>query len=438
MRRLIYATLLLILMPHSAGAQDMIKPGDILNLQRSIEIALTKHPTIAAQRGAIIASEGRVGQAKSAYYPQLSGTAGYSRIKPLTGAQRIVATGVDGTSVTNANEAFDQYSGAVSLSQNIYDFGRTGANVKIQNLNLNASKTDLENIAEQIVFGVKQAYFALLQAQRNSAVAAETVKQFEQHLAQAQGFYEVGTKPKFDVTKAEVDLSNSRLNLIKAENAVKVARVTLNNAMGEPNAPEYIIEDNLSFQTYPITFEDAIDRAYKNRPDLQSAVSRRMATEKSVDRAKSDYLPFLTGTAAYNFGGSHISSLDQGWNLGAAVSVPIFNGFITKNQITEAQGNLETSRAVEDSVKQTILLDVQQAYLNLKVAEDSIATAELAQRQAQENYEIATGRYAAGVGNPIEVTDAEVTLANAKTAYIQALYDDKVAQASLEKAIGLK
>ena len=81
---------------------------------------------------------------------------------------------------------------------------------------------------------------------------------------------------------------------------------------------------------------------------------------------------------------------------------------------------------------------MQQDLLNLREAEERISTAELTVRQAQENYEIANGRYAAGVGNPIEVTDAEVALANAKTSYIQALYDYKVSRASLEKAMGVR
>ena len=55
----------------------------------------------------------------------------------------------------------------------------------------------------------------------------------------------------------------------------------------------------------------------------------------------------------------------------------------------------------------------------------------------RENLDIANGRYSAGVGNPIEVTDAQVSLITAKTSYIQALYDCKIAQAGLEKAMGI-
>lgn len=129
---------------------------------------------------------------------------------------------------------------------------------------------------------------------------------------------------------------------------------------------------------------------------------------------------------------------DGGWNAGVALSIPIFSGFLTKYQVSEAKANLNILLANEEALRQNVLLEVQQTYLNLTEAEERIVTAEITVRQARENHEIATGRYAAGVGNPIEVTDAEVALSNAKASQIQALYDYKIAAASIEKAMGVR
>jgi outer membrane protein len=277
-----------------------------------------------------------------------------------------------------------------------------------------------------------------VQAKYNVLVAEDTVKQTRQHLEQAKGFYEVGTKPKFDVTKAEVDLSTAKLSLIRNENAFRVSIVNLNNVMGIPDAPEYSLDENMSFEKYAITLEEATANAYRNRPDLQAIVAQRQAAEKSVELAKTGYYPILTGNASYGWSGEKISSLDHAWNVGAALSFPLFSGYLTKYQVEEAKANLNILKANEESLRQTIFLEVQEAYLTLRAAEDAIPTAKLGVEQAQENLEIANGRYAAGVGNPIEVTDAEVGLANARTSYIQALYADKVAQASLEKAMGMR
>jgi outer membrane protein len=428
----------LFIIPLRAGAESIIRKDEMLTLRRCIEIALIKHPTILAGQNNVSASQSRVGQAKSNYYPQIDLSASYSRIKPLTGAQRLVSTGIDGTSAGNATNSFDQFTGSVSLLQNIYDFGKTSSQVDIQKFNLDSSRSDLETTIEQVLLNVKQSYYGVLQAKRNRDVAQDTVKQFQLHLDQAKGFYEVGTHPKYDVTKAEVDLSNAKLSLIRAENALKVARVTLNNAMGVPDAPDYFVEDNLGFEKYDITLSRAIETAYQDRPDLKSAVATRKSFERSIDFAKTGYYPALTGNASYDRSDTIFFPEGHGWSVGVALSFPVFNGFLTKNQVEEAKANLGVAQANEETLRQSILLDVQQAYLNLIVAEESIANTDLTVKQATENLEIANGRYAAGVGNPIEVTDAEVSLANAKTSYIQALYDYKVARANLEKAMGVR
>ena len=428
--KIIIPILLLLLIPFKAVAEDIIKKGATLNLQRCIEISLLRQPNILAAASAVDASRSRVGQAQANYYPQINLSAGYSRISSLSGTS---STGVTRSSSGN----FDEYLSSASLSQNIYDFGRTATQVKIQNLNLDSSRSDLENVSELTIFNVKQAYYGILAAQRNVIVAADSVKQFQQHLEQAKGFFDAGTKPKFDVTKAEVDLGNAKLNLITAENSLKISKVVMNNAMGVPDAPEYEIEDNLNFIKYEIAFDKALETAYTNRPDLKSLILKRQATESSIELAARNYYPSLSGSASYNWAGEDFP-LNHGWTAGATLSFPLFSGFLTKYQVEEAKANLNIIRANEETLRQGVLLEIQQAFLNLLQAEEKINTAELNVKQAEENFEIASGRYGAGVGSPIEVTDAEVSLINAKTSYNQALYDYKIAQASLEKATGVR
>ena len=427
-------------LPLKGWAEEIIQKGELLSLQRCVEIALMKNPTITAAKGTMGVNESLVGQAKSNYYPQINWTGGYSRTLPVSGRSFTGSQGGTfgtGTSASSST-AFDQYTTSFTLSQNIYDFGRTSTQVQIQKLNYDSSKSSLENIEEQVIQSIKQTFYAVVQAKYNRIAVEDTVKQTQQHLEQAKGFYEVGTKPKFDVIKAEVDVSTAKLNLIKAENDYRIAVVNLNNAMGVPGAPEYTLQENLSFEIYETTFEEAMSRAYENRPDLISVVAQRQAAEVGIDSAKTGYYPFLTGNASYNWAGERIDQLDKGWNVGAIISFPIFSGFLTKYQVQQAKANLEILKANEESTRHQVFLDVQQAYLTLRAAEEAIPTAKLGVEQAQENLDIANGRYAAGVGNPVEVTDAEVSLVNARLAYIQTLYADKVAQANLEKAMGMR
>jgi outer membrane protein len=348
----------------------------------------------------------------------------------------MTSSGQNGTAGGNV---YDSYSSTVLLSQNLYDFGKTSTQVKVQELNRDSFRSDLENIRTLVIFGVKQAYYGLLQAKRNRDVNREVVGQFQHHLDQARAFFEIGTKPKFDVTKAEVDLSNAQLNLLRAENALRLAQVALNNAIGLPEAREFEVAEQLSFQRVEVNLEETLIKAYDRRPDLQSLLVRKRSQEQSIELARKGYYPSLSGNASYGWGGSGGNfPLDQGWSFGAQLSIPLFTGYLTKYQIDEARANLEILAANEALLRQSIYQDVRQAWLNMREAADRIVVAALSVRQAEENLELANGRYTSGVGSPIEVTDALVAASNAKTAHISALYDYKVAQAALEKAAGEK
>jgi outer membrane protein TolC len=418
------------MMTYSAEADEMIKKGELLNLERCIEIALKMQPDIVAAKNTVTATETKIGQAKANYYPQINWIAGYTRYAPVPSTSNRF-------SGTVSRHSFDLYSTYIALNQTIFDFGKTPTQVKIQNLNFDSSRSDLENITEQLVFLVKQAYYGVVQARYNKIVAEDTLKQAEQHLEQAKGFFEAGIRPEFDVTKAEVDLSRAKLYLISAENAVQISIENLNNTIGISEAPKYVLDENISLLKYEITFEDALKRAYKNRPDLQSLIAKKTASEESIELAKKDYYPQLTGSASYEWAGETFP-LEQGWNVTAVLSFSVFSGFLTKYQVKESKANFNVLKAVEDSLRQKIFLEVKEAYLTLRAAEDAIPTAKLGVEHAKKNLDIANRRYAAGVGNPIEVTDAEESWANARTSYIQALYDDKVAQGRLEKAMGVR
>jgi len=418
-----------LFLPFRAAAEAPINKGETLEVKRCIEIALKQHPAIRAAASTLKAGESRVGQAKSGYYPQVSGSAGYSRTSPYRTTS--------GRLSTTAGSIYDSTNSSIGLNQNLFDFGKTSTQVRIQNLNLDASRSDFDNANAQVIFGVKQAYWGLLRARRNQDVAREVVGQYKQHLGRAKGFFEVGLKPKFDVTKAEVDLSNAKLNLLKAENAQRLARVTLNNAMGAPDAPDYEIQDSLAFQRVEVDLDQVMKQAYDRRPDLQSILAKKKSLDETITLQKKGYTPYVTGNASYGWGGDSFP-LDQGWNIGATLNIPLFSGFSTKYQVEEARANLDVLKANEETLRQGIFLEVKQAWLNLQEAADRIATAEVIVRQAAENLELANGRYAAGVGNPIEVTDALVAESNAQMSFVAALYDYKMAQATLEKATGEK
>lgn len=421
MQKKIIITFFILFLPWAAAAAEQ-SAGIIYDLDQCIAIALEKHPSLKASAGAIGINESRVGQAKANYYPQLNLSTSYQRIGPSSPPG-------------STQDSYDQYTTGINLGMTLFDFGKTYAEVKIQDLNVNASRADFEDAKAQLVLNVKNAYYNLLQTGRNRDVAIDTMKQFQQHLDQANAFFRIGTKPKSDVTKAEVDFGNARLNVLKAENAVRVARITLKDVMGIPENADFAIVDNLTFQKSDLNLNDALNKAYSGRPDLRSVIAKREAAERSIELAQKGYYPTLSGSAGYGYSGTDFP-LGSGWNAGAALSFPLFSGLSTKYKVEEARANLTILRANEDSIRQQIRLDVQQSYLNFQDMAEQISMAEMTVLQAKENYDLATGRYNTGVGSPIEVADATITLNNARANLNTALYLFKTAQAALEKSIG--
>jgi outer membrane protein TolC len=423
-KKIILVATLIFLLPLTARAAETTTGTAAYNLEQCIAIATAKHPSLNASASVIKANESRVGQAKANYYPTLNLSTSYDRIGPYAPA---------GTTP----DSYDKYSAGINLGMTLFDFGKTATQVEIQGLSVNASRADYDNVRDQIVLNVKNAYYNLLQTQRNLIVAVDTMQQFQQHLDQANAFFRIGTKPKFDVTKAEVDFGNARLNVLKAENAVRSARITLKDVMGIPENADFPIMDNLAFQKSDLQLNDVLNTAYANRPDLRSIIAKREATEKSINLAKKGYYPTLSGSAGYGYSGTDFP-LDSGWNAGATLNFPLFSGLSTKYQVDEARANLEILKANEDAVRQSIILDVKQAYLNVQDAAQQISMSEMTVLQAKENYDLAAGRYRAGVGSPIEVADATITLNNARANLNTSLYNYKMAQAALEKSIGAK
>lgn len=134
---------LIVLIPFAAAASEPAGGTASYDLDQCIAVALDKHPSLKASAGDIRARESRVGQARSKYYPWLDVSAGYQKIGPTT---------PPGDSI----DSYDQYSTGFNLGVTLFDFGKTSANVAIQDLNVNASRADYDDVKAQIILNVKK------------------------------------------------------------------------------------------------------------------------------------------------------------------------------------------------------------------------------------------------------------------------------------------
>ncbi len=410
--------------------------GSQLSLEEAVDIALAQHPTLAIGQASIDAAQQRVRQQEAGYLPQGRYIYTYSRQErastSATGGVQV--GGIIQQRTSTQTQLFNFNSMAFNFSQLLFDFGRTLDDIRSARANVEASTADLDTVRQTVIFTTKQAFFITLASRRLLQVADETVQQNQQHLANAQARFEVGLTARFDVTQAQVQVSTAILNQVIARNNVALARETLRTAMGLTGPFLFTLVDTLDHRPVTLNDEDLVPRAYANRPELRSLHAQQRVTEGQVSARQKQYLPSVTGNAQYNWTGREYP-LQQGWLWGVTLTVPLFDDILTSAQVGEAKANLSGLQAQEANLRQQILLEVRQSTLTVQQAEESIRVSEVTVRQARENLALAEGRYAAGVGNIIELTDAQVSLTAAQASNIQALTTYKTALAQVEKAI---
>ena len=405
---------------------------EVLTLEKAMELALSNHPSLRVASGTQAINEALVGQAQAGFYPQVSAQSGYSRTtanatRNFTGSP---------LPRSNRGDTFGYYSNSVTLNQLLYDFGTIKSQVETAQFNLQAANANAETTVQTVVINVQQAYFSLQQAQRLVKVNEEALTQFKQHLDLARGRFKAGVAAKVDVTTAEVDLSNAQLNLITAKNNALVARVTLNNAMGIQTTSPYRVLDPSRGEVYQVTLDEAVARAMQLRPEMISQRAQERAAEAAIKAAQGNFFPTVTSSANYSYSATDFP-LVYNWNVSGTVSIPIFSGFLTKQQVAQARANLLTTKANGDVLRQSILLEVSQALLNLEAAVERLEVTKITVTQAKERLDQVEGRYKAGLSNAVEVTDAEVALVTAQVNDVVAMSNYQSVKAALDKAMGI-
>jgi outer membrane protein len=433
-RTLFAALVLAVIAPAAvaAPASDVETVAGTLSLEECQRRALREHPSLRSAAAGVEAARRRVGQAVSGLLPQVSGDYSVVRQKRSVGA---LIRG-PGTGGPTATPIFNFHSGGFTLSQLLFDFGKTLNATRAALAEVESAGADRGATEQEVLLNVKLAYFDLIAARRLLVVAEETEAQNRRHLEEARSRYEVGVAPRFDVTQQEVQVANAELDALTARNNALLGRENLRNAIGLTAPIDFEPDDRaLDHRAVAVDEGATVERAYARRPELRSVRARKQAQEERVAALQKDYLPSVTGTGNYSYTGSDAPE-EEGWAIGAAVRLSIFNGGLTTAQVGEARAEVLRLAADEETLRQRVALEVRQNMLNLRRTEDAIRVSAKAVEQAQESLAIAEGRYSAGVGNIIELTDAQVSLASARANHVRSLADYRSALAQLERAVG--
>ena len=405
--------------------QASIDTTEIISVEQCVKYAMEHHPVIHMAMSNAEIYKSRIAQAWANYFPTFSAGLSYSKNDMMI------------TSFAPPNQRYELYY-APTLSANmlLFDFGKTKSMADIAKRTYESAEFSLQSSINDVIYNCKRSYYNLLFALQQEHVYEDTVKDYELHLEQAQAYYEIGTKPKIDVLTAQYNLGNAKLNLLKAQNTVKIAYVQLSNAMGLPDYSGYSVKDNLSTKSYDIDADEALKTAYETRPELLAAKKKADASGLLVRASKRAFTPDISGFAGYSRGGKKIDT-DSGYQIGAQIAYSGVNLLSLKKQVDEAKATYKKDLAEYENTKQNVSYDVKEAYLNLITAQDSIGVAKLSMDQAKEQYEQASGRYKVGLGDAIELKDAETTYRNSQLNYYSTLLNYHVYAANLERVIGV-
>ena len=404
--------------------EGAVETTKIMEVDECVKIALEKHPLIQSAMSNAEIYKSKIAQAWANFFPTFSAGVSYSK-----------------NDMQVANFAFPTqkydmyYVPTISGNMLLFDFGKTKAVADMAKRTYEATEFQLQNSINNVIFTVKQAYYNLLFAQQQVKVYEDTVADYTLHLEQAKAYYDIGTKAKIDVLTAEHNLGKAKLGLIQAKNTLKIAYVQLSNAMGTPEVSDYDVTDNLKMKAYDINVDDAVKTAYETSPQLLAAKKKADASGLLVRASVRAFTPNISGFGSYTRGGKKVDT-DYGYQLGAQLTYSNVNLMLLKKQVDEAKASHKKDVADYENAKQSIYFETKQAYINLTNAQESIVVAKLSMDQAKEQYDQASGRYKVGLGNAIELKDAETTYRNAQLEYYSNLLNYHVSAANLEKVMG--
>ena len=422
MRKIFFALLILILNFNFASAEELNLNN--LSIQDCLNIALANHPTLRNAKGGTRAAAAQLEQVKANNRATLSASGSLS---------------YNG----NYEEWSDRYhsqSAGVTASKLLFDNNKNKLQQEIQKLNLTNSRENEREKRVSIAAAAKRAYYDLVLKILNRDVELEKLKNLEEHVERAKGYYEVGNSAYIDVTKAEADAASARTSLLKAENDILLSQENLLVAMGINNVNisklNLALASKLLIPSNNQAIQDLLSAALEDRPDLKQSENTIKSRELSIKNAARGNSPTITGQLTSNFSHREAQSSTENYGANININIPIVDGGAVKADVELARAQLDQSQADRDLLKQQITYSVRSAALSLTNAIERAKSSQSSVKYAEENLELARGRYEVGVGTPLELSDAVSSLASARYAHYQALYDAQSARADLDEAMG--
>ena len=427
-------------------------PGDTLalSLEESVKLALANNSDIRTGRERVREASARVGEAGTAFLPQITGSAGYTRLDmaPYIPTSRIASI-LGGSGGAPSGQPLpdritlglpDNYAASLELRQPLFSAGRIKNAYETSKLARSEAESELDRSSSEIAFEAKRAYLECVRAQKLEDVAMETVRQLEAHLKDVQAMFEAGLAAANDVLKTKVYYSDSKLALMRSRHAVSLAKKNLCNIIDVPLTREIVLTTAAdSVAETAIDLDAAVRNGIARRPELAAIACRKLIARKEVETSRNGYLPTVSFFADLSYqypDRNYAKDFYSSWKLGVVAQMNVFDWGRTVYQTRQSRSRLTEIETTERSIRNAVTLDVTKSYLTLLDAWDAIQVAGEGLAQATENHRVTLERFKEGLATNTDLLDAETLLTASKTNLRALTIEYLIAQADLERATG--
>jgi len=397
-----------------------LRAEEILSWQDCIKEAAKNHPDLIAAQEEVNQAVAEKKITASALFPQIDANLGASTAK---------------TAGTSGSSTADSYSYGVSGTQLIFDGTKTISNVRAASEQIQASQQNYKFISVGVRYSLRSAFIDLLKTQEMLKVAQEIYEIRKQNYELITLRYYSGLDHKGALLTAEADLAAAKYDIAQAQRNVEVARGSLVKEMGRKDMTKFWVKGDFTVRSDLITNPD-YEALIKNNPSLKQIIAQKNAAEFSLKAAYASYAPNLTGTAGIGESGAKWPPKGEGYNLGAALSMPIFEGGLRSAQVAQAKAYLNQLKSNERSTRDSLILSLQQGWAVLKDALDNVGVQKQLLQANEERSKIAQMQFSTGFITFDNWTIIEDNLVKSKRSYLNAEAAALLAEADWIKAKG--
>jgi outer membrane protein TolC len=373
----------------------------------------------------------------SAILPTVNLTGDYTRLDEVTSFE--IDTPLGKEKIQFGDE--DTYSAVLTVSQPIFAGGSIPARINSAKLLSLLTDETVRAAVQDVVYAAEHAYYDVLLSQHLLEISTDAVRSAQAHLENVRQRQRGGVASDFDVLRAEVELSNFQAEYIQNKNAINVAKANLIKIMGVSQDSDFVLSDELLYVPSNVTMEQAVETAYRNRPDLLGREFDIKMQKEQLNIARSKFFPTVSGYYSNTWAKPDPHSMMEiewghAWQAGITASVPVFDGFLRDGEIVTQKARLKQGQIDLIDAEETTLFELTKAQLSIENAAEFIESQKLNLTRAQEGLRLAEVGYREGTNTQVEMIDAQAALTTARANHYQAVYSHIVAKLDLQKAMG--